>query len=100
MTGRPRYLRNAGGGIGGIGPAAGGTGVSRQDAPSGRAAAERAPMASCPRAVQLQQIVAGTDQRPLFAHRLAPSAQELAEAPRMFDLPERRFHDRLASGIQ
>src|SRR5678816_2583638 len=100
MTGRPRDLRNASGGIDGIAPATGGTSVSRPYAPSARAADERAPIASCPRSVQLQQIMTRTDQGPLFAHRLATPAQELAEAPRMLDLAERRFHDRLAPGVQ
>src|SRR5882724_11594400 len=55
---------------------------------------------SSSRPVQLQQVVARTDQRPLFADRPPAAAQELAEAARVLDLPERGFHDRFTSGVE
>src|SRR5258705_2930764 len=55
---------------------------------------------SSSRPVQLQQVVARTDERPLFADRPPAAAQELAEAARVLDLPERGFHDRFTSGVE
>src|SRR5258705_8224318 len=55
---------------------------------------------SSSRPVQLQQVVARTDARPLFADRPPAAAQELAEAARVLDLPERGFHDRFTSGVE
>ena len=49
--------------------------------------------------VNLQDVVRGADQRPLRADLLDAAQQELAEALRLFDLPEDRLDDGLAPRV-
>ena len=48
---------------------------------------------------QFQQVVDGADQRPFALHRGQAAPQELAEAARLFDLSEDRFHNALSRRI-
>ena len=43
-------------------------------------------------AEQLEQVVAGADQRPLALHLLQTPQEELPEAPALLDLAEHRLH--------
>ena len=45
-----------------------------------------------PKAEQLQQVVAGADERPFAVNFLQAPRQELPEAPALLDLAEHRFH--------
>ena len=48
---------------------------------------------------QLQEVVGGADHGPFDPHFLYAPQQELAEAARLFDLPEHRFHDLLSQSV-
>src|SRR5271157_2797579 len=53
-----------------------------------------------PGAEQLEQIVGETYQFPFRSHLLQSAQQEPSEPTPLFDLPEHRFHDRLAHPVQ
>src|SRR5258705_13236708 len=53
---------------------------------------------SSSRPVQLQQVVARTNERPPLPHPPPPAAPEMAGAPRAPALPRRGVHERLPSG--
>ena len=48
---------------------------------------------------QLQEVVGGADHGPLGTHFFDTSQQELAEAARLFDLSEHRFHHLLSQSV-
>jgi len=53
-------------------------------------------MSSSPCGGELVEIVSGADQRPFGSHFVDAAQEELAEAPRLFDLAEDRFDDLLS----
>src|SRR5258705_7069593 len=55
---------------------------------------------SSSRPVQLQQVVARTEQRPPFPHCPPAPGQGLGGAARALDLPARGVPDRLMSGVE
>ena len=49
---------------------------------------------------ELQEVVSGADQAPLFPYMLESSAEELSEASRLFDLASHGLDDGLPQGIR
>src|SRR5258708_36512728 len=49
--------------------------------------------------MQFEEVVAEADQRPFLLDADEPASQELPKAPRVFDLSEHGFDDRLTSRV-
>src|SRR5690242_8336152 len=53
-----------------------------------------------PSGMELEKVVADTHQGPFLLHARQPATEKLAKAAGVFDLPEDRFDDRLATPVQ
>src|SRR5260370_11840529 len=74
--------------------AACGSTLGRSTSPSGESGS-----GSSTEAIQLQNVVRRTYQRPFTLDLRQATQQELAEAACLLDLPNHRFDDRLSRGI-